>query len=82
MKLVWGAEERVVGFRPSHENSSKAYLISETKPNGGSYEVAGTKFLKNYEIAYDRSRRYVAEVEDGDLLFYLDRDEKKPTEGV
>ena len=46
MKLVWGAEERVVGFRPSHENSSKAYLISETKPNGGSYEAAGSSVLK------------------------------------
>lgn len=82
VKLLWGAEERVVGFRPSHENSPKAYLVSETRPNSGSCEVAGTKFFKFYNIPYDRCRRYAAEMEDGDLVSYLDRDERKPTEGV
>ncbi len=82
VKLLWDAEDRAVGFRPSHENSPKAYTVSETKPNSGNYEVAGTKFFKHYDIPCDRSRRYAAEMDDGDLVFYLDRDEKQPTANV
>ncbi len=82
VKLLWDAEDRAVGFRPSHENSPKAYTVSETKPNSGSCEVAGTKFFKHYNIPYDRCRRYAAEMDDGDLVFYLDRDEKQPTANV
>lgn len=81
VKLLYGAKERVVGFRPSHENSQRAYAVKQKKPNG-SYTVAGVAFLRAYEIAHDRRRRYPAEMEDGDLLFYLDRDDKKPTQGV
>ena len=81
VKLLWDEEERAIGFRPSHENSPKAYPVNKTKPKGG-YDVAAAAFLKHYGIANDRCRRYVAEMEDGDLVIYLDRDEKKPTEGV
>ncbi len=81
VKLLWDKEERAVGFRPSHENSPKAYPVNKTKPQGV-HDVAAAAFLKHYGIANDRCRRYAAEMEDGDLLFYLDRDEKKPTEGV
>lgn len=81
VKLLYGAKERVIGFRPSHENSQRAYAVKQKKPNG-SYTVAGVAFLKAYEVAHDRRKRYPAEMEDGDLLFYLDRDDKKPTQGV
>ncbi len=81
VKLLYGAEERVVGFRPTHEGSPNAYLVSETKPNGG-YEVAGAAFFKFYGIAYDRTRRYVAQMQDGVLVFYLDRHQENHTEGV
>lgn len=80
--LVHGVEERVVGFRPSDDDCPKAYVVRETKPNGGSYEVTGTKFFKFYGITNDQCRRYAAQMEDGNLLIYLDRDEKKPPEGV
>lgn len=79
VKLLWDKEVRAVGFRPSHENSPRAYAVNKTKPKGG-HDVAGAAFLRHYGIANDRCRRYAAEMEDGDLVVYLD--DKEHTEGV
>ena len=79
VKLLYGADERAIGFRPSHESARKAYTIKESKPNGGGYTVAGAAYLKHYKIAYDQTRRYAAEMVDGDLAIYLDRNDKRPT---
>lgn len=81
MDILYGAEESAVGFRLSHEYSPKARAVNETKPNGG-HEVTGAAFFTFYGTAYDQIERYAAEMKDGHLLIYLDRDEKKHTEEV
>lgn len=70
VKLLHATDERAIGFRPASVNSPKAYEVKENKP--GSYEVAGTKFLKSYDVPYDRSRRFVGELEGKDLFIHLD----------
>lgn len=48
----------------------------------GRADLRAGSSIKAHGIAYDRTGRYAAEREDGDLLFSLDRDEKKLPEGV
>ncbi len=75
VKIVYGTEERVVGFMPASIASLTAYPV-KVHANGTSYEVAGTKFCRFYGIPIDEpSRRYAAFLEGKALLIRVEQND-------
>lgn len=75
VKILYGTEERVVGFRPTSTASLKGYPVQDYA-DGKSYDVAGSKFCRFYSIPIDEpSRRYAAVLKGDTLLIFLERDD-------
>jgi hypothetical protein len=72
IELLYNRAERIIGFRKADPKSPRSYPMREQN-RGGSHLIAGTAFLRHYEINMDVARRYQADTQDNIVLVDLKR---------
>lgn len=70
VELLYDRSARVIGLRPVPTTENHAYGVRGTN-NGSSHVIAGTAFVRFYDIDTSVSRRWDAYIEDGVLCIDL-----------
>jgi hypothetical protein len=77
VELLYDSDTSIVGFRAVEPSVEHAYALramggaSRADGAGTTYLIAGTAFLKHYDIDYGQARRFPAELQDGILCLDL-----------
>lgn len=81
VELLWDAERRVIGIRPTHAESPNAYPARPQSRDSmkGPILIAGSVFTRYYDIDTSESRRWVVDLEDGVLCIDLNRESQRAT---
>lgn len=80
-ELLWDADRRVIGLRPTTSENPNAYPIRPQTSNSerGPMLVAAGVFTRHYDIDTEESRRWVVRTEDGVLCIDLSQDGQRVT---
>ena len=67
VELLYDREAQLIGVRSADEQSKDAYVVKK-QSRGDTYGMSGAAFCKHYDIQVERSQRYVATIDNGDLV--------------
>lgn len=71
VELLYDADERLIGIRPSTLDSRNAYPVRVVTKGSSSYLVTGTAFANYYGIPLGTARRWIGRMQDGMLILDL-----------
>jgi hypothetical protein len=70
--LLFDSESRAVGLQPTSEATRHAFPVRR-QPNSKSYIIGAASFCKHYEIPVEATRAFEPVLEDGILVFEIDK---------
>ena len=70
--LMFDRETKAVGLQPTAIETKHAYPIRK-QPNSKSFMVGAVSFCNHYEIDVSHTRAFTPQIEDGILVFELDK---------
>jgi hypothetical protein len=70
--LMFDKTSNAVGLQPASLDAKHVYPIRK-QPNSKSYMIGAVAFCKHYEIDVSHTRAFSPQVEDGVLVFDLDK---------
>ena len=76
--LLFDKETRAVGIKATSQDTKHAYPVRK-QPNSNSFLVAAQAFCKYYDIDTEATRAYYPQLEDGMIVFELDKGAEIPT---
>ena len=76
--LMFDKESNAVGLQSTAIDTKHAYPVRK-QPNSKSFMVAATSFCNHYEIDVSSTKAFTPQVEDGILVFELDKGTDIPT---